>query len=1053
MKKTIGILAAALALLAPTAPAFADLADGLVVKYAFDSLGTGGQLADASGNGHTLKLGSALSLTNGPMPGMKAIRFDGTSGSWAWFAGFALTNRTVSFWTCLDPANSPDIDGVPYIVYNLNTLRVYNSKQAGDTATTEKIEIAGVTMDGTFLFARTRWHHHVITVEFEDDNCAIGGTFTLTHYIDGTLSKTISGTVTSRADRINNVIIGNKADGGSRAILGNMADFRVWNRALSAEEATALYAETTLGRDPVLVAYWPLDEITEMGGVRTSPNKAECDFTTFPDLTIEGESMVQTNGLFGNAVFAGRTACGRMRADNNLEGGLTDWSLSLWMKAPFEPAHNNTQRFIETHNSARMLTYMETSYQQLLRWYLGYGRGGSPCWTVSSALFCTNVWLNVTFVQSFEVDGTNKLANFNIYVNGEKLSTSFSQGTSGNRDIPNAVDYVNWCDTPIRIGGRHETSPDTNDSTIDEVAIFSGALTDEQVESLYRGSPAVDAGADFSTTADAVRLEGRIVRHTSSISVPKPGQYAWRLVSAPPGGEGASFLAADGLATTATLPALGAYVFELRCTDSLLPRTDTVTVTRVATGGANVAPTVTLAATAVVTLPAPLVLAPTVTDADGDATVQRWSKVSGPGGVWFDPQADGSTRVTFGAAGEYVVRLVASDGTDEATADCTVTVAAAERSLDDQLLHYWGLNTNRLTAAAIRDEVSGRAVSSTASSPWWEWPVKTFATGVQGYAFQPDFSGSNICWDTKVDLDETPTIEEITNSRPTNQYVTVSAWVWVRPNDTNNVAGGIVAGQNQSWDLEYAHPSNPNGFSIMQQGFVANNATVTSGIGYSIVHFPAPATPFAGKWTHLVSVLDRWGVDANVLYVDGVKTAHTSYTGNQKRAGRTNNADIFIGGRPWSGGSIGTFNGNYTNENGVVLSRCFPGIIDEVKIWKRKLSDAEIAYLAATPAEQNREPQVDVPAQSVIRVGVHAAAALAAPAAYDDGLPTGSVLSGEWQVVAGDASAVTFGNGTITVDTEGEYVVRYAVTDGERTSYSEPVTVIGVTTGTMLIFR
>ena len=75
------------------------------------------------------------------------------------------------------------------------------------------------------------------------------------------------------------------------------------------------------------------------------------------------------------------------------------------------------------------------------------------------------------------------------------------------------------------------------------------------------------------------------------------------------------------------------------------------------------------------------------------------------------------------------------------------------------------------------------------------------------------------------------------------------------------------------------------------------------------------------------------------------------------------------------------------------------------------------------------------------------------PAAYDDGLPTGSVLSGEWQVVAGDASAVTFGNGAVTVDAEGEYVVRYAVTDGERTSYSEPVTVIGVATGTMFIFR
>ena len=319
MKNTGKTIAAAIALLATAVTAFADLADGLVAKYSFDSLGTGGQLADASGNGHTLKLGSALSLTNGPMPEMKAIRFDGTSGSWAWFAGFALTNRTVSFWTCLDPANSPDIDGVPYIVYNLNTLRVYNSKQAGDTATTEKIEIAGVTMDGTFAFARNRWNHHVITVAFDDGNCAVDGTFTLAHYIDGTLSKTVSGTVISRADRINNVIIGNKGESGNRALLGNMADFRVWNRALSAEEVTALYAETTLGRDPVLVAYWPLDEITETGGVRTSPNRAECDFTTFPDLTIEGESIVQTNGLFGNAVFAGRTACGRMRADNDLE--------------------------------------------------------------------------------------------------------------------------------------------------------------------------------------------------------------------------------------------------------------------------------------------------------------------------------------------------------------------------------------------------------------------------------------------------------------------------------------------------------------------------------------------------------------------------------------------------------------------------------------------------------------------------------------------------------------------------------------------------------------
>ena len=48
MKKTIRVLVAVLTLLATAATAFADLADGLVVKYSFDSLGTGGQLADES---------------------------------------------------------------------------------------------------------------------------------------------------------------------------------------------------------------------------------------------------------------------------------------------------------------------------------------------------------------------------------------------------------------------------------------------------------------------------------------------------------------------------------------------------------------------------------------------------------------------------------------------------------------------------------------------------------------------------------------------------------------------------------------------------------------------------------------------------------------------------------------------------------------------------------------------------------------------------------------------------------------------------------------------
>ena len=645
------------------------------------------------------------------------------------------------------------------------------------------------------------------------------------------------------------------------------------------------------------------------------------------------------------------------------------------------------------------------------------------------------------------------LANFDLYLNGVKQSATYIQGASGQREIANAVDYVFWRDeADFRIGGRHATTPDTNDATVDEVAIFSGALTDGQVESLYRGSPEVDAGADFSTTGATARLSGSVTRHKNSITVPIPGRYAWRLVSAPAGGDAAAFpYGGSGLETTVTLPIEGTYVFELYCTDSLLPRKDRITVTRLAATGGNSVPSVTLAASAAVTLPSPLSLAPTVTDGDGDAVVVRWSKVSGPGGTWFDALADGSVRVTFGAAGTYVVRCTASDGKDETAADCTVTVSAAAQDIDADLIHYWGLNTNSLSRATARDEVSGTLMSNADGYSWWEWPAKTFAAGVEGYAFQPDFSGTNLCWNTKTDLDETPSIEGVPNSRPTTQYVTVSAWVWVRPNDTNNVAGGIVVSQHQSWDIEYSHPDNPDSFSIMQQGFKADTPDATSGMSYSILHFPAPSVPFAGRWAHIAAVLDRWGEYANALYIDGCKIAHAGYKQFEKRAGRPNNAEITIGGRPWTNNT--GYNGNYVDANDNPLSRCFPGIIDEVKIWKRKLSDAEIAYLAANPAPQNREPQIDVPAKTVVRVGVGQTTALVAPAVYDDGLPEGSSLSGAWEVVSGDVSAVSIADGAITVSDEGEYAIRYAVTDGERTSYSDVVVVVAFNGGTVLMVR
>ena len=81
-----------------------------------------------------------------------------------------------------------------------------------------------------------------------------------------------------------------------------------------------------------------------------------------------------------------------------------------------------------------------------------------------------------------------------------------------------------------------------------------------------------------------------------------------------------------------------------------------------------------------------------------------------------------------------------------------------------------------------------------------------------------------------------------------------------------------------------------------------------------------------------------------------------------------------------------------------------------------------------------------------------------ATAVFDDGEPTGGELTYEWSVLSGDAAAASFGDATaretmFTATAVGTYVLQLAVSDGERTSYSAPLTVEVVAAGTMVMIR
>lgn len=97
--------------------------------------------------------------------------------------------------------------------------------------------------------------HHVVGVIDRDnqDNCAIY----LDGLIDGNLSKT--GTITDVGDISNNrdVVIGGKS-GGTNVWDGQLADIRIFNRALSATEVGRIYRGDIITDG--LVGHWPLQE-------------------------------------------------------------------------------------------------------------------------------------------------------------------------------------------------------------------------------------------------------------------------------------------------------------------------------------------------------------------------------------------------------------------------------------------------------------------------------------------------------------------------------------------------------------------------------------------------------------------------------------------------------------------------------------------------------------------------------------------------------------------------------------------------------------------------
>ena len=140
------------------------------------------------------------------------------------------------------------------------------------------------------------------------------------------------------------------------------------------------------------------------------------------------------------------------------------------------------------------------------------------------------------------------------------------------------------------------------------------------------------------------------------------------------------------------------------------------------------------------------------------------------------------------------------------------------------------------------------------------------------------------------------------------------------------------------------------------------------------------------------------------------------------------------------------------------MSRCFPGKVADVRVYNRKLTAREIKTLAANPdMAANRAPAIDPFEKDAVSAATKKAKAVAT-AVFDDGVPAGGELTYQWSILSGDAAAASFGDATarettFTATEVGTYVLQLAVSDGERMSYSAPLTVEVVAAGTVIVIK
>ena len=532
----IFILAGAIFFLSLTGQAHAGIKPppsnlGLVGYWSFEDC-RGATSTDMSGSGNTGSLTNfALStstsnwVTGNAAKRGCALNFDGSNDYVALPVNSnygAVGDVTVSMWIkptdyvssnnyILDTrSNGGNSNGIAVYRNSQNVINFYiqTGTYPADPATTKSATVtmnAGVWIHIVAIRSGTAYRIYANGVQSGTDSAGTGSTFSLLD-VGGRIGTYSNGT-------------------GAFVWNGSLDDVRIYNRALSPTEITALYNSGSAKIQTVsqgLVGSWQFSEGAGTSTRDTSPSGNTGTLTNFALTGTTTSTWVQGRTGSGYALnFDGSDDYVDIPNSTLWDFGSNPMAVSMWVR-------------FDSSKSSFLL--MQKS---------GAGNGGFEFWwnansllfsfsSITNAITKTwvpslNTWHHVVYTRSGNVH--------TLYVNGASIGSTTTAGSV--EDVTGA----------LRIGGRDVDGGYELDGSLDDVRVYNRALSLQEIRNLYN-TGAVKANASTAQLQQGTSLASGLVGHWTF-----DGQYLNTTTSTDTSGSGNDGTLGSG--TAKPKPALG----------------------------------------------------------------------------------------------------------------------------------------------------------------------------------------------------------------------------------------------------------------------------------------------------------------------------------------------------------------------------------------------------------------------------------------------------------------------------------------------------------------